>query len=263
MDGVLHALLNIINTRDEDDTYYQIALILINHIDRLAQMSITQIADLCFISTSTLSRFFRDIGFRSFSAFKECLDRHYGFEIDYTEDYLSEKKTPQKKMKELQAQELNNLKEISDQLDQNDLIDLVKWIHDSPRVVFFGYSFYQYIILYLQQRLSLFRKTIMVKTETEGQIKMVKNLDKDTLAVLFSPRGQSMVTNGLVNDLYKKKIKTVLITMNDTPPFAQRYEKIIYLGGSAENNMGIISLLFLVDQIIQLYYTYYKNDLIV
>lgn len=263
MDGVLHALLNIINITDSDETYHMIALILIQNINTLSDMSITEIADLCFVSPSTLSRFLRDIGFNSFSSFKESLGKHYGFEIDYNDMYLNTKMDPARKLKEFQNQVVRNLEDMNETISYSALYDLVKMIHDNKEVIFFGYTFYQHVFLYLQQRLSLFNKIIFANPNIVKQAQTAEKLTDQSLAIIYSPRGHSMVNNGVVNTLYKNKVPTILLTQNNNPPFASRYTKIIHLGGSPENNMSVLSILYLIDQIIMVYYTLYHDELII
>ena len=263
MDGVLHELLRIVNTTNPDDTYHRIAVILVKNIMHVSNMGITQIAELCYVSPATLSRFFRDIGFKNFSEFKSSLDRHYGFDIDYTKQYRDLDISALAKLGALRTQTINNLEDIGQTLGYKDLDRLVRLIHESSEVVFFGHMVYQFVMLYLQQRLSLFGKYLRVNTDTLSQIEEAHNIDKSSLAIAYSPRGQSLVNSGVMAELYKREVKTVLITQNPNPPFAERYTKLIYMGGTPDNNLSMISLMYLIDQIVLLYYTFYHDELIV
>lgn len=263
MDGVLHELLHIVNTTDADDTYHRIAVILVRNIVALHEMSITRMAKLCYVSPATLSRFFRDVGFKSFGSFKESLDRHYGFEIDYTREYRDLGSSTASKLEALRSQTLSSLADVGDTLDQRALERLAKLIHDHDKVVFFGHTVYQYVILYLQQRLSLFGKLILADTDVVRQVDEARELREEALAVICSPRGQSMVNNGVVGELYKNRVRTALITHNPNPPFAERYSLVLSMGGTPDNNLSMIALMFLVDQLVMLYYIRYHGELIV
>lgn len=263
MDGVLHALLRIINTTSPDDTYHKIAVILAQSIKNLSGMGIVQMAELCYVSPATLSRFFRDVGFRNFSDFKASLDRRYGFEIDYTNEYRDLGVSARSKLDALRGQTIDSLVNIGQSLEYDDLEKLVHLVHSHERVVFFGHTVYQFIILYLQQRLSLFGKLIYANTDVIQQLDDARAMRNGELAVVCSPRGQSLVNNGVVSELYKNHVKTVLITQNPNPPFAERYAHVVYVGGTPDNNLSMMGLMYLVDQLVLLYYIRYHDELIV
>lgn len=71
MDTILHQLINYMNTNNKDDIYYQLAKVMIENIDMIAQLKIESLAELCFVSPSTVSRFCRKLGYRNFNSFKE------------------------------------------------------------------------------------------------------------------------------------------------------------------------------------------------
>ncbi|MBR3383615.1 MAG: hypothetical protein IKG69_00130, partial [Atopobiaceae bacterium] len=66
-----------------------------------------------------------------------------------------------------------------------------------------------------------------------------------------------------VGELYKNRVRTALITQNPNPPFAERYSLVLSMGGTPDNNLSMIALMFLVDQLVMLYYIRYHDELIV
>lgn len=263
MDRILHELINIMNHTHADETYHDLARILIENINRIKTMSITQMADLCYVSTATISRFCRELGFSNFSAFKVALDETYGFEIDYNHEYKDEHIPINKRIDYLRNETLESLTSINNTLNINDLTILAKNIHDTKTVVFFSQTNYQFLALYLQQRLALFKKIIYIDVEQHTQIERAKQLDDNSLAILYSPRAQSYVFSQVSSLLSKKNIKTVLITQSESQVNSSRYDKIINIGGTSVNNLGLISYLYLIDQLILVYYNLYNNELIV
>lgn len=63
---------------------------MLDSIEQLHAMTIYEMADRFFVSTATLSRFCRMLGYKNFSAFKNQLEVPYEFQIDYTSDYLNQ-----------------------------------------------------------------------------------------------------------------------------------------------------------------------------
>lgn len=263
MDRILHELISIMNETGKDETYHDLARILVENIDKIKNMNITQLAELCYVSTSTISRFCRELGFHNFSAFKNELCGSYGFEIDYNHEYTDCHTSIQSKLDYLQNETLSTLTSIHAVITDNDLIALAKSIHEAKNIVFFSQSHYQFLALYLQQRLALFKKIIYIDVEQRRQIARAEQMDENALAIIYSPRGQSFIFSRVSSLLSKKHIKTMLITQTDLAINASRYDKVIYIGGTNENNLGLISYLYLIDQLILVYYNLYHDELIV
>lgn len=263
MDRILHELISIMNSTNNDETYHDIARILIENIDKIHQMNITRIADLCYTSTATISRFCHELGFQNFTAFKSALEESYGFEIDYDPEYINNDLPISQRVKHLQKKTFDSLFFINKTLSVNDLIDLAKVIHNTKTIAFFSQSHYQFIALYLQQRLSLFKKIIYIDVEQKKQLSRAKHLNEDSLAIIYSPRGQSFIFSSVSSILMKNKTKTILITQNENITNKSRYNKVINIGGINENNLGLISYCYFIDQFILIYYNLYHDDLIV
>ena len=70
MGTLLNRLLIILNNGKESSTYYHIAYILLCNYDSIADMTISEVAELCFVSKSTISKFTRHIGFEDFLQLK-------------------------------------------------------------------------------------------------------------------------------------------------------------------------------------------------
>mgnify|MGYP000473680403 CR=1 FL=1 len=114
MDMILHKLMLFINGAQEGSTHRNLAIELVKHIDELKDLNIYEIAELCFVSTSTLSRFCRILGYKNFNSFKEALEKSYGFEIDYDKDYLQVKDDIDHGityMKQIYAHSINDMNE--------------------------------------------------------------------------------------------------------------------------------------------------------
>lgn len=263
MDRILHELISIMNETDKNDTYHDLSRILIENIDKIKDMNITQIADLCYVSTATISRFCRELGFHNFSAFKTALEGSYGFEIDYNHEYKDSHTSIKSKLSYIQNETLKSLQSINDVMNIDDLVTLAKRIHDADHTVFFSQSHYQFLALYLQQRLALFKKIIYIDVEQRRQISRAEQMDENSLAIIYSPRGQSFIFSRVNSLLSKNNVNMILLTQNDIQPNKCIYNKVIHIGGTSENNLGLISYLYIIDQLILVYYSLYHDELIV
>ena len=70
MRSAYYQLINYLNTAKERDVFYYAASTILEHIDDIPNLSIGQVADLCFASPATISRLVRKLNFDSFNDFK-------------------------------------------------------------------------------------------------------------------------------------------------------------------------------------------------
>lgn len=70
MNSFFNALFIFINNPEVRDINYQIALGLLEHGHELETLTINELAEKCFVSTSSLNRFFRIYGYKNYVNFK-------------------------------------------------------------------------------------------------------------------------------------------------------------------------------------------------
>lgn len=263
MDMVLHKLMLLINSSQEGSTNRNLAIELVKHIDELKDLNIYEIADLCFVSTSTLSRFCRLLGYKNFNNFKDALENSYGFEIDYDSNYLQVKDNVDLGIEYMKEIYTNSIQDMNEHIKKNMLLELAKQIHEHESIHIFGNIGYQFLAMYLQERLGLFKKIIHISADVLQQAKEASRLTKNDLAIIVSPRGSSTIQSGILPILYKNGIYRVLVTQNEHTVYKDRYQLFIQIGGSFDNNLGMISFMYFIDQLVMIYYSLYHEDLIV
>lgn len=77
MKNLFYRLIIFLDTAQENDTYYNIALFMANNFYRIATMRISELASECFVSPATISRFCRALGYENYAHLKqECYTFH-------------------------------------------------------------------------------------------------------------------------------------------------------------------------------------------
>ncbi|MDD3028370.1 MAG: MurR/RpiR family transcriptional regulator [Erysipelotrichaceae bacterium] len=261
MDTILHQLINYMNTNNKDDIYYQLAKVMIENIDMIAQLKIESLAELCFVSPSTVSRFCRKLGYRNFNSFKEQFANNYGFEIDYTREYLTNADNLEKEYENINQAKKANLDALAANVDSTEIIKLCQLIHDSSSIHCFGNTIYQFILLYLQNRLSLFKKIIYVYIDNNKQVEVARSLGPEDVAITISPRGHT--GSHYLREMYKNEVHSILITQNPNATNIEKYTDTLVLGGDFDNNLGMSSIMNFIDLVVVTYYSIYKEDLLV
>lgn len=91
--GILYfRLLIILNEEDSESTYYHIAVVMLRHFKQLNEYSIIQLAELCDVSKSTISKFIRYIGYEDFADFRYATllqENKYGNQFNYETNVMN------------------------------------------------------------------------------------------------------------------------------------------------------------------------------
>ena len=89
MGSLSNKLLSYISTTLVHDSNYDIALILLKNYSRLKDLSIGEVAELCYVSPAAISRFCRFIGFDNFKEFKQSLEQDFSMANDYSRQFYA------------------------------------------------------------------------------------------------------------------------------------------------------------------------------
>ena len=70
MRSAFYCLVNFLNTTNINDVYYKAAKTILANIYKIPQYNIIEVADMCYVSTATISRLCRKLNYESFADFK-------------------------------------------------------------------------------------------------------------------------------------------------------------------------------------------------
>lgn len=222
--GMLHnRLLIILNEESSESTYYHIAVMMLRNFLELHELSIIDLAELCDVSKSTISKFIRYIGYEDFSDFRYATliqDNKYGNDFNYATNVMN--------FIELNSLDTYILTIQQDILATYQNIDweaidmLVRDLMNYKRVGAFGLMFSETAAMDLQTKLSYNRKFIVTNLNDIKQEKFVEEAGEDTLIIVFSDSGEFLDKYRRIHDFSNKgafnktKAKIVLITSNES-----------------------------------------------
>ncbi|WP_028042861.1 MurR/RpiR family transcriptional regulator [Candidatus Stoquefichus massiliensis] len=189
MFNLMIILLSTINSEPKDSNNYKIAKFIIENIHDLEEFSLTDFAQHCYVSNSSISRFCRDIGLRDFSALKTQIAR-YAIEHAHAKGKFDFKEfdaptLPQSYILSV----IDNLKRLYQSSFEKDLNDLVKDIHQYKNVAAFGYMQSENVALNLQYDLQTNGKILFTCIKFIDQVEYINHADEDTLIIIFSESG--------------------------------------------------------------------------
>ncbi|WP_160669966.1 MurR/RpiR family transcriptional regulator [Clostridium sp. C8-1-8] len=251
MSDIVHKLLIIINNSNEKDIDYNISWIILQNLNVIPTLSINQLADLCYVSISTISRFCRKLGCTNFSEFKNMLiyeeneyfnPRNKSINMNVNEDATN-----------LVNMAKKNIDLATEALKIEEIDELASQIHEYKNVAFVGLNTAQTITLDLQGELMVLGKFATVFIDIDQQLENIKSLDKDSLLIILSASGGCSYTSRLNDALKQSKARKVLLTQNKATSLQQYISKVILYGNEYFPFVGRYALLYVKDMLIMRY----------
>ncbi len=259
--SVLSLLLRYVNNREKRDNNYHIAKAMLNHFDQIPVMTIYDLSELCFVSTAAISRFIRQLGFATFTVFKEaCAEK-----IDITNDYSSKFNgaTPDAYPDFVQQYTGNiqaNVQLIADQLDFEQFQRINEYIHDAKDVGVFGLEFASFLAQHFQIKMAELNKYVRIGLTKEEQLAAAEEMAEGSTALIFSLEGGYFYYNEKVLAILKaKKIKVIVFTLSKTAMIERTADEIVLCGKYNENTEGRLSILYVMELLIYQYFLHYHH----
>lgn len=262
MGSLTFRLLEYINNVTKKDINYEIASIMLKNFEKLKEMNITEISELCYVSPATISRFCRKIGFDNFSEFKKISNANFSLHNDYSNKLLNSAEKDVKSAYEAYTNSLmKNMSYTLENLDCENIDNVVKQIHLTEKVAFFGTQFLYSIGKHLQSRLILTGKYIEANSSYNKQLECAKNLDDKSLAIIISVEGSYFFKYMEIVEILKENgVKIVVITQNMNSKLADVADSILVCGNSNSNNEGRYIALYMIELLSFRYCTLYNKN---
>lgn len=260
--SIICTLLDVINSNEESDTNVILAKYLLDHIYELQDKSVYDIADETYISRSSVQRFFKNIGFDSYSNIKfnmpESLIHNKRFSKFYRQENFSKK---YKNDLEAMIEDIDNFSN-SEQLDH--FVDL---LHVSENVVFNFFENSTNAAHEFQEAMVYIGKSIRLVTNSTLTEEFLSSLtEKDTFITLSMTGNYAIAT---LNEVSKIKANKILISLNDSKILKETYDKIItfsknnmtndYIQSGMKNAYTIYGFSYLLDLVLNRYFSKYND----
>ncbi len=265
---IIYNLLTFLNSSKEDDMYYSISLSMLQNLEVIPTCSINELADICYTSTATISRFCRKFGYSNFQEFKKeieyallqakneiFLDKNEAYFIRTNPSYAISK------VYDLVFESLL-LGKKSLRIDQIDHI--CHLIHDTEKVHFFGYQFNKVLASDMQLKFMKLGKFIYAFADRGDDSQRIELLDEDSLAIFMSVSGKIGHQN-LMEEIHERGAKILLITMNPETLLKEYVDELLVVEGlesdfTVSSISGTIGLLTALNIIYVRYGLLYQEE---
>jgi len=264
---ILYILMSYVNVSSSQDMYYTIAHTILTNLEKIPDISINDLADLCYTSPATISRFCKDLNCKSFANFKHemalALDSCKQEIHVEEEDEEKINKDPQYLVDKIYTETIESLKMGYQSVNIHDIDRICHMIHHAKKVHMLGYQFNKIIANDFQMKLLKLKKFIYAFVERGDEIQKLDMIDEDTLVIIVTVRARQQLLDTLINKIKEYHPQILMITMNKD--YENEYIDYIYCIDGLESQytessmQGTINFLTLFDLIYVRYGLLYRK----
>ncbi|WP_086347820.1 MurR/RpiR family transcriptional regulator [Candidatus Enterococcus clewellii] len=256
--SVRSIVLRYINNQKKQDNNYFIAQAILKNFTEIPQMTIYDLSEKCFVSTSAISRFIRLIDFSSYTEFKSAVEK----EIDIVSDYSKKLVQPSEGetaefINDYTENILTNLLYVKKHVAVSQIETIVSAIHSAENVAVLGLEFAAFMGQHFQSKMASMDKLIQMGFTMEEQLELVENIQPNGLALIFSMEGGFFYfSEKVISALKKKNVTIIAFTFKNSPIIERSADEIVVCGEINDNTEGRISILYMMELLI---YYYMRN----
>lgn len=255
-DPVLSMLLHYINGVYKKDTNYDIALKLLAEYEQIPNMTINQMADICYVSTASISRFIRLLGFATCSEFKNACRRTLNIKsTDYSVTVSKAKREDSKPiLEEYTNNVIENIKFTFDNIDYQQMDRICQMLFDAEDIALLGLEFSSLLGSHFQNRMALMDRYVNIGFSYEKQLEIAQSLGNNAVVIIASIEGGYFYRNDeIISILREKKSKIIVLTMNMHNKLMREVNEVLLCSKHNNDTEGRVSLLYILE-IILMYY---------
>lgn len=270
MRGAFYNLVNFINTTEINDVYSNSAKIILENISKIPDYTITDVANLCYVSTATISRLCRKLNYESFADFKMDVTMNLRYFNKDSERMQFDHQLPVlpvdgKTTKELFIDHfeniVHNLRSTYNTIQFEELEKVVDMIHDSDEICFAGNFFTQSVSMQLQIELAYLEKKCTAMYPLNCQKEIVRILSKNDVIIVSSIAGGYWNDHpDMMREISKSKARKICITQVEDFPYFDSFDIIIRVGTDHLSLIGKFSITYIFEVLEALYHMKYASD---
>lgn len=257
---VLTTLLRMINRADRKGNTYDIAKALLAHYHEIPEVTIHELADACYVSSASLSRFVHAIGFEHYTDFKQACSKNIGIEVDYSKDVFQAKKEDLRPILERYTANIKqNIDFTMEQLDYDQLERICRKLYEATETAYFGLEFATLLGQHFQVKLASMNKLLRLGMTYEEQKEIALSLHEGAVVFVASLEGGYFYRGDEVMDILRAKhCKIIALTMNEHSKLMKDLDEVVICNKENSNTEGRITLLYMMELILMVYFVNYQ-----
>lgn len=261
--NMFHLLQSIINSDNETETNKLIACYLIENLQEIENLSIYDLADGCFTSNSTISRFAKSLGANNFIEMKGNLSAYKDYGLELSTESLEYLHFDKKNNAKILTNYIDNICDslrVMEDINFEEIKELNRIIHETKNTAIFGTQLTGLFAKHYQLMMMSMGKVIQCCDDGANHLETANAMGKDDLAIILSIDGNYIGGNkNVIFALKKRGVKMILITHNPTCKFLGQFDKVIYMGDYTNSKGGRYKLQLMMEIMVNLYAVEFYN----
>lgn len=261
-----YSLVNFLNTTSIHDVYFKAAKTILLNIYKIPECTITEVADMCYVSTATISRLCRKLNYESFAEFKSDVIMNLNYFNHESSRFIFDHQLPDKQAltqgKEIFTNHfeniINNLRDTFNNITFEELETIVDKIHNANRICFMGNFFTQSVSMQLQIELSYLGKECFAMYPLAQQKEVLKTLDHNDLIIVTSIAGSFFNDfPDMMREISKVDCYKIGISQAEKFPYSECIDLLIRTGNNHRSLIGKFSIMYIYEVLEALYHLKY------
>ena len=258
-------MIDYVNTHSKNDSYSKIIIYSFENSNKMSHLPITSLADSCFVSTSTVSRFTKAFGFNSYSDFKSYVSINSNIAADYSfrikkSDLGLIRNNPKLFLSNYKEKIDASLNDVVTNLDLSKVDKILKLINSHKNVYIFGSESSYALLNEIQRGLFISGKLVFSGKETEDFERISINLHENDLAIVFSSFGNFLSDSPLIiENIFKSNCDNIFITQHTENMTTSSFQNILNITKENHIEAGNYPFLFTCEFLVRRYYALFHN----
>lgn len=261
MGSIADKMMCLVSTSVIHDFNYEIAVSLLKNYGKLKNMSIGEIANMCFVSKASISRFCRYLGFEDFKEFHRYLQNDYSMVSDYSRQFYHTLCFDHETAISAYRDELiGNIYTTASPENLKTITTIVPELHNCKRFAFFSHHFLWDIGRHFQVKMMLMGRYMELFFHYNDQCESAASLQPGDVAIICSVGGSyPSLYASIWKAIVDSGCKILVITQNMSSPYWNQANFVLRCGTSNKDDVGKYSALMAVDLIIMEYMRKYDK----
>lgn len=249
MGSLAEKLMGYVSTAPQQDANYAIALAMLNHYGQLKNLSLAEIADLCYVSKASISRFCRFMGFDGFRELHDCLLQDFSIGTDYSRTFFDKLcAEPQVALQDYSEELIGNIRATAAPENTLHIPEMAMTMANSGRIAFFSHHFLWDIGRHLQSKMIRMDRYVELYLDYTQQLACARSLQKNDLAIVCTVGGSYPLRYPTIwNGLVTAGCPILVITQNASSSYWNFARFVLGCGTSNRNDVGKYGALMAVD----------------
>lgn len=257
--------LTYLNTHGKDTTYSKIIIFLLTRTEEIPALTISEIANRCFVSPATLTRFSRHFHFSSFADLRDALQQlggltpYSGLRMNEN-DFRLLQKDPKAYLTSYSEEITASIQDVLTTIDIDEIDQLLHQIHTASEVVLIGYSSTLELAKEVQTSFLSSRKILYIGETEQLQKELVEQLDEQALIIVISSYGTLLTKNhALIRKISQSPATSIFITQNTKNTLTNQFSQTIRVTKENYVQIGTYPLTFFFDYFTRRYVSLFEQ----